>query len=303
MKTLKSIYTNVGIGQLCMLFGKTRHAYYDKSWFEDVRLEASAIVLELVAEIRREIPGIGTDKLYHMIKKPIKTHGIKMGRDALHGLLVDYGLTVKRKKRYVVTTNSRHWMKKYPNLIKELIVTESEYLWVSDITYIIIGDDFNYLSLITDVYSKQIMGHCLHPTLAAEGCLIALRMALPKRTKVGSRLIHHSDRGGQYCCDEYVKLLNGAYAEISMTQNGDPYENAVAERVNGILKGDFELGQGFKCREDALIAIDRKVKAYNELRPHSSCDYLTPIEAHRMSGVLAKRWKPKKYFKREEPAI
>ena len=303
MKTLKSIYTNVGIGQLCMLFGKTRHAFYDKSWFEADRMEAFSVVLELVAEIRREIPGIGTDKLYHMIKKPIKTHGIKMGRDALHKLLLYYGLTVKRKRRYAVTTNSMHWMKKYPNLIKELIVTESEYLWVSDITYVLVGDDFNYLSLITDAYSKQIMGHCLHPTLAAEGCLKALRMALVKRTKIDSRLIHHSDRGSQYCSDEYVQLLNDAHAEISMTQNGDPYENAVAERVNGILKGDFDLSQGFKLREEAVIAIDRKVKAYNGLRPHSSCNYLTPREAHSMSGLLKKKWKPKKYLKRLKPTI
>jgi len=300
---MKSIYTKVSIGQLCMLFGKTRHAFYDKSWHEEERLEGACVVLEMVAEIRREIPGIGSAKLYHMINKPIKTQGIKLGRDALHHLLCDYGLTVKRKRRYAVTTDSRHWLKKYPNLIKELIVTESEHLWVSDITYIVIGDDFNYLSLITDAYSKQIMGYCLHPTLGAEGCLNALRMALANRTKVGAKLIHHSDRGIQYCCSDYVKLLKGANMEISMTENGDPYENAIAERVNGILKYEFELNQMFNLREDATNAVGRSIKAYNTLRPHMSCNNLTPVEAHGMSGLLERKWKPKTYQKRLQPTI
>jgi putative transposase len=300
---MKSIYTKVGIGQLCMLFGKTRHAFYEKSWHEEDRLEAACVVLEMVAEIRREIPGIGTPKLYHMINKPIKRQGIKMGRDALHQLLLDYGLTVKRKRRYAITTNSMHWMKKYPNLIKELVITESERVWVSDITYIVIGDDFNYLSLITDAYSKQIMGYCLHPTLGAEGSLNALKMALGKRTKVGSELTHHSDRGIQYCSGDYVKLLKDANMGISMTEKGDPYENAIAERVNGILKYEFELNQMFNLRQDATDAVSRSIKAYNSLRPHMSCNYLTPIEAHKMSGLLEKKWKPKSYPKKLQPAI
>jgi hypothetical protein len=203
---LKASYTKVGIGRLCMLFGKTRHAFYDKSWYVQSRLEAQDIVLEMVAEIRREIPGIGTPKLYHMIKKSLQTQDIKMGRDALHNLLQNHNLIIRRRRRYIKTTDSNHWMKKYPNLIKELLIIESEQLWVADITYILIDDDFNFLSLITDAYSKQIMGYCLHPTLEAEGCLKALQMALEKRIKSANRLIHHSDRGTQYCCGNYVEL-------------------------------------------------------------------------------------------------
>jgi len=294
---MKSIYTKVGIGQLCMLFGKTRHAFYDKFWNEQERLQAASAVLEMVSEIRREIPGIGTPKLHYMLRKPLKTQGIKMGRDALHRLLFDYGMTIKHKKRYAITTNSRHWMKKYPNLIKGLVASESEQIWVADITYIMVEDDFNFLNLIP-MYrdSKRIMGYCLHTTLEAEGTLIALRMALKNRQK-SNPLIHHSDRGSQYCCADYVALLHSASIAISMTENGDPYENAVAERVNGILKEDFNLCQKFDSRKNALAVIAKSIRAYNELRPHMSCNYLTPSEAHKMTGILVKKWKPKSYSK------
>lgn len=291
---MKTSHTKVGIGPLCMLFGKTRHAFYDKSWRKEVYLEATHIALELVAQIRSEIPRIGTPKLYHMIKKPLETHGIKMGRDALHTLLLEHGLTVKRKRKYAITTDSRHWMKKYPNLIRELEPIQSEEIWVADITYIIIGDDFNYLNLITDFYSKKIVGYCLYPTLEAEGTLVALRMALTQRTK-NIQLVHHSDRGSQYCSADYVTLLKSSGIEISMTENGDPYENAVAERANGILKQDFDLGRSFNKRDEALLTVDKSIEAYNGLRPHMSCDFLTPDEAHKQIGPLKKRWNPKKY--------
>jgi putative transposase len=292
---MKFSYTRIGIGRLCVLFGKTRHAFYDKAWHQQERMESAQVVLEMVAEIRREIPRIGTPKLYHMIKMPLKTHEIKMGRAALHALLLDHGLTVKNRKRYVSTTNSKHWMKKYPNLIKNLVLDGPEQIWVADITYILIGDDFNYLNLITDSYSKRIMGHCLHPTLEAEGTIIALKMALKNREKPETSLIHHSDRGTQYCCEGYVSLLRDAGIGISMTENGDPYENPVAERVNGILKGDFNLKQEFRNREQGLVTVDRSIRAYNGLRPHMSCNLLTPDQAHQMTGPLARKWKPKTY--------
>jgi putative transposase len=293
---MKTNYTQVGIGRLCMLFGKTRHAFYDKAWHLQERLETHDIVLELVAQIRREIPRIGTPKLYHMIKKPLQNQGVQIGRDALHQLLFNEGLIIRPKKRYAITTDSKHWMKKYPNLIKNVIVQESEQIWVSDITYIVIKDDFNYLSLITDAYSKLIVGFCLYPSLEAEGCLNALRMALGQRVKSTS-LIHHSDRGSQYCSNDYTQLLNKKEVEISMTNKGDPYENAIAERVNGILKTDFNLSRIFDNREDALIAVSKGIHAYNNLRPHMSCNYLTPVEAHQKTGLLNKKWKPKKYLK------
>ncbi len=295
---MKYNYTQVGIGRLCMLFGKTRHAFYDKAWHNQERLETHHIVLEMVAQIRREIPCIGTPKLYHMIKKSLQSQDIKIGRDALHQLLLKEGLIIRSKKRYARTTDSNHWMKKYPNLIKNIIVQESEQIWVSDITYIVIDGNFNYLSLITDAYSKLIMGYCLYQSLEAMGSLIALRMALKQRVKT-TLLIHHSDRGVQYCCHDYVNLLQKNEVQISMTDKGDPYENAIAERVNGILKTDFNLSREFKNREEALMAVNKSIYAYNNLRPHLSCDYLTPIEAHEMSGVLKKKWKPKKYYNHE----
>ena len=135
------------------------------------------MALEMVAEIRREMPKLGTIKLYHMLKKPFENMGIKMGRDALHQLLLQNKLVIIVKKRHIKTTDSNHWMKKYPNLIRDFVPTESEQLWVADITYIQVQDDFNFLSLITDAYSKQIMGYCLHPTLESNGCLNALKMA------------------------------------------------------------------------------------------------------------------------------
>lgn len=296
MKVLRVSYAKASVGRLCILFGKSRQAFYETLWFKEERDEAQYIALEMVAEIRREIPRIGTKKLYHMIKTPLKKHGIKMGRDCLHAIMQDHGLTVRPKKRYAKTTDSKHWMKKYPNLIKDLTISESEQVWVADITYILVADDFNFLSLITDIYSKRIMGHCLHPTLEAAGTISALKMALENRHKK-TTLIHHSDRGTQYCCAAYVDILKTSDILISMTENGDPYENPVAERINGILKGDFELCQEFKNRDSAIIAIDKSIRAYNELRPHMSCNYLTPIEAHTQYGVLEKKWKNKRYFK------
>ena len=294
---MRTSYANIGVGQLCRLFDKTRHAFYDKNWFMLKSEQDAIIVLEMVAEIRREIPKIGTRKLHFMLSQPLKTHRIKMGRDMLHELLQNHTMIIKRKRRYAVTTDSNHWLRKYPNLIKGLISTESEQIWVSDITYILLEDGFNFLSLITDVYSHQIMGHCLHPTLAAEGSLIALKMALAKRTKT-TTLIHHSDRGVQYCCSDYVSTLEEYSIEISMTEKGDPYENALAERVNGILKQDFDLGREFKNRDEAITAIDNGIKAYNQLRPHMSCGNLTPVEAHLKTGQLTKLWKPKVYSKK-----
>ena len=303
MKAIKESHANVGFGPLCMLFGKSRYGFYKKEKNKQRWLNEEQVVLELVAMVKRELPRIGTPKLYHMLKKPIQDHHIKMGRDSLHRLLCENGLTVKPRKRYVVTTDSRHWMKKYPNLIKDLVVDESEQVWVSDITYIQVGEGFNFLSLITDAYSKQIMGFCLHPTLEAEGCMNTLKMALSQKTKYNISHIHHSDRGAQYCCSNYVNLLLAAGLGISMTENGDPYENAIAERVNGILKYEFSLNRVFADPTQAIESVQKSIRAYNQLRPHMSCNYLTPVQAHQMKGVLEKKWKPKVKQKEKELLI
>lgn len=248
------------------------------------------MVLDMVKMIRREMPKLGTRKLMFLLKPFIVEHQIKMGRDALHKLLIAHNLTIENKRRYAKTTNSNHWYRRYPNLISGLRIIESEELWVSDITYITITGGFSYLSLITDAYSKKIVGYCLYETLESIGCVIALEMALKDREKT-TYLIHHSDRGIQYCCNSYVNILNKESVTISMTETGSPYDNAIAERVNGILKTEFGLDKTFYNYVEAKQAATDAIATYNNKRPHASCDYLTPEQAHVEFGVLNKRWK------------
>lgn len=168
-------------------------------------------------------------------------------------------------------------------------------MWVSDITYIRVGDGFNFLSLVTDAYSRKIVGYCLFKTLEAQGPLLALRMAISKLSKPPEGLIHHSDRGIQYCCDEFVEELQLYCIGSSMTENGDPRENAIAERLNGILKKHFGLKETFSNSDEAIIAVDRAVRGYNDIRPHQSISMLTPAEAHEFDGKLERKWKTKTF--------
>jgi len=285
--------TRMGVGRLCKLFGKSRQAYYKRNYFMEEQRQAEGIALELVAGIRRELPGIGIHKLHWLMREPLKSHGVKMGRDKLNTLLREHGMLIRNRKKAPRTTNSSHWLKKYPNLIKEVEIIRSEQLWVSDITYLCVGRDFNYLSLITDAYSHKIVGYYLHTLLTNDGSLKALDMALQGRLG-NQQLIHHSDRGVQYCSFDYIRSLKEYEIGISMTENGDPYENAIAERVNGILKTEFGLNALFKTHYDALLAVNKAVSAYNILRPHMSCNYMTPDQAHVTELKLIKRWKPRK---------
>lgn len=295
------LYNQCSLSYYCKLFGKSRQAYYEqkntpsKSNFED------ALVLKLVSEIRKELPRCGTDKLYFMLKEQLISHNIKIGRDGLYQLLGSYGLLIRHRKRKPYTTNSNHRYKKYPNLIRNLTVFEAGKLWVSDITYIRVKNDFAYLSIITDAYSHKIVGYKLHPTLHAKGTVDALIMA-SKDEKITQQLIHHSDRGVQYCCQEYVEMINHLNIQLSMTENGDPYENAIAERINGILKYEHKLKEIFTSFEAAKSAVETAVKAYNEMRIHDSCNRLTPIKAHEEKGVLKKYWKKKEYSNSDRTA-
>lgn len=235
---------------------------------------------------------MGAEKILHLLSHVLQEHGIKYGRDKFYNLLGEHGLLVKHKRRGTRTTNSNHFYRRYSNLVSDLEVNTSGKLWVSDITYIRTQMGFAYLSLITDAYSRKIVGWSLWPDLSSEGALNALRMAVESEG-VKQGLIHHSDRGIQYCCNDYVQYLKGCHIEISMTENGDPYENALAERVNGILKGEYELENTFKDYLDANEAVKTAVHKYNNKRPHGSCDYLFPTDAHHCKGELKKRWKPK----------
>jgi transposase InsO family protein len=218
-----------------------------------------------------------------------------MGRDALYELLGTHGYLIRYRRRKPYTTDSNHRYKKYPNLIKDMMLSHAGQLWVSDITYLRLpAGRFCYLSIVTDAYSRKIVGHKLHPTLHSQGAIDALTMAVGGN-KRAQKTIHHSDRGVQYCCNEYVEMLGHYNINISMTENGDPYENAIAERVNGILKGEFLIGETFESYDKAVEAVDIAIDKYNHIRPHASCNYLTPVKAHEQTGVLRKRWKNKTY--------
>jgi putative transposase len=239
--------------------------------------------------IRGKMPRIGTRKLYFLIKTELNQLSIKLGRDVLFRFLKAEGLLVKPKRSYIKTTNSKHWMRKYPDKTQDLTVTRPEQLWVSDITYIKTAEGHNYLSLITDAYSKRIMGYDLQESLSTTGPLNALTMAWKNR-QYDLPLIHHSDRGLQYCSAEYTSMLTAKGINISMTQNGDPYENAIAERVNGILKYEFLMIEGFRNHLEAIQAIKNSIQIYNTDRPHLSCNMMVPNQTHQQSTMILKKW-------------
>ena len=276
---------------MCGLFGKTRQAYYRHLNYKYVEMATEEIVLSLVYEYRSEMGRIGCRKLQHLINSRLP-EDIKVGRDALYSLLERNSLLHKRRSKSVRTTWSNHWMHKYPNLITGVIPTASNQIWVSDITYIeTVNDGFMYLHLVTDLYSRKIMGWCLSPTLHAEYTLKALEMAIRNAGCCLTGLIHHSDRGCQYCCERYVSLLKSSGILISMTQSGDPLENAVAERVNGIIKNEWLMHENIIDGNIALKRISEIVNIYNNIRPHASLNYLTPESAYTGNGILERKWK------------
>ncbi len=278
---MKAIYPSIGLERLCRLFGKTRQAFYDHTWrYSDDQLQ-DALMIGL-AHIRKSLPKAGGLKLMHLLKDDFKAHNISVGRDSFFALLRKHDLLVRRRKRYAVTTNSNHPYKKWQDLIKGIQLTSAEQLWVSDITYLRTESGFLYLSLITDAWSRKIVGYHVSQHLKAQGCLIALEKALAslRQSKEQRTLIHHSGRGIQYCCEPYVSILQEHNILISMTQSGSPYDNAMAERVNGILKTELNLGNTFAGYSAAVPVVHRAIDAYNRLRPHMSLGYLTPDQAH-----------------------
>ena len=244
--------------------------------------------MEKVKEKKKVMPRLGARKVLHLLKQD----GIYIGRDKFFDLLRDNNMLVTKRKYKVHTTDSNHWLKKYPNLIEGLEVLKPNKLWVSDITYIVIDKSYAYLFLITDAYSRKIIGHYLSETLEADGGIEALKMALSGvEWQKRAGMIHHSDRGVQYCSIKYVKLLEDSKMLISMTQNGDPYENALAERVNGVLKQEWIHNECYQNFDQAKERIAEIIDIYNTQRPHLSCDMLTPEQAHKCKGKLKKHWK------------
>jgi len=281
------------------LFGKSRQAFHQMEMRRTKETVDKEVLLVYIKEIRKQQPRLGTRKMYEMLQNVMKTNAIKIGRDKLFLLLKGHNLLVKKRRKHVVTTDSNHVYKRYANLIKEYIPTGPEQIWASDITYLSIENGFVYLSLVTDLYSKRIMGYNVYPTLETAGPLGALKIALKNRMHPASKLIHHSDHGIQYCCQEYISVLESNQIQISMSARGNPYENAMAERVNGILKYEFYLNRYFRNLEEVQLVVKDTIRVYNSLRPHASCDNSTPEQAHRCEGVLRKRWK--NYKQKNQP--
>jgi len=233
------------------------------------------IMLEMTQRIRKDMPRLGGRKLIHLIKE-MSEGQIAIGRDGFYNLLRRNGLLVRRRRNRVVTTNSFHWLRKYPNLIRDLKATRPNQIWVSDITYIKTDEGFLYLFLLTDLYSRRIIGWKLANNMGSENAVMALEQAIVNASGLVRGTIHHSDRGMQYCSGDYVKILQSNQMRISMTENGDPYENAVAERVNGILKDEWLYEMNLKNKSQTSEILDQIIALYNNNRPHLSLNYQTP---------------------------
>lgn len=231
-------------------------------------------------DIRKRMPKTGTRKLYHHIQIKLQQNNIKMGRDALFNLLRSYGLLVKKTKRYFITTDSKHFFYKSPNLLKELTITHSEQVFVADITYIKTDAGHAYLALVTDAYSKKIMGYKLDDNMKVSLVKQALNMAYKNCVFKHQNIIHHSDRGIQYCCPDYSEFAQKKGFILSTTQQYDPYENAIAERINGILKYEFGLKETIKSLEIANKMIAQAIDIYNSERIHWSLNLKTPQNVH-----------------------
>lgn len=271
------------------MFGYSKQAYYKRKKQPD-SINNQKRIIELVLSIRKKMPKIGTRKLYVLLKNDFSKEDLHIGRDRLFQLLRSNYLLIPRRHRYFKTTNSRHWMKKYPNIIKEKELKCSEKVWVADITYLKTKEKNYYLHLITDAYSKKIVGYELSDNLQTASTLKALKQAIKNRVYKHS-LIHHSDRGLQYCSKEYTETLRKSDILISMTENSDPYENAVAERVNGILKYEFGLIDTFENFKNLSQQLDQSIYYYNNLRPHFSLNYNIPSQVHMKNNVKLKTYK------------
>lgn len=266
---------NAGVSQVCLCFDIKRDAYYKYLRRCQHRKSVVSKVLDLVSNERIELPRGGTRKLHKALKPTFNNLNIKVGRDSLFDILREHNMLVYKKKASCKTTNSYHHFHKYNNLLKDINVTKPNQVWVSDITYIRTVKGFCYLALITDLYSRKIVGYDISDTLELTGCLRALKMALWQARPAGE-LVHHSDRGVQYCSHQYVAELKKRKILISMTEENHCYENAVAERVNGILKDEFYLDQCFFSLDHACKAAKNAIEIYNSKRLHLSLGYKTP---------------------------
>jgi Transposase and inactivated derivatives len=271
------------------LLGYSAQAYHKQNKQSVIKEVNEKFILEQIDLIRKQQPRCGGRKLFIMLQSFLKQHNIVIGRDKFFALLKRNQLLVRKRKRSVHTTNSKHFFHRYPNLVKGFVPLKAHELWVADITYIPLKERFAYLFLITDAYSRKIVGFHVSDDMKASSAVIALKKALAQKPPE-TIVIHHSDRGIQYCSTGYVELLQQHHAMISMTENGDPYENAMAERVNGILKDEL-FSSYYDNVDTASMHIARCITIYNYRRRHSSLNWQIPDEVHKQKGPQIRRWK------------
>ncbi len=274
---VKSLLHGVSVQKSCSVMKYNRSSYYKRSNHNKLNEFRANNIVNQVQCIRRDLPRIGIRKLHYILHQK----GYDCGRDWLFNLMRENGLLVQKHKRYCYTTNSNHRFKVYKNHYKEFKITESNQVWVSDITYLKTRNGFCYASLITDAHSRMIVGYDVHQTLERTGVMSALNKAL--RT-YGTPIMHHSDRGTQYCSKQYTQKLKDKGIIISMTEDGNCYDNALAERINGILKDEFLLFQQFKDLDHARKALCKAVRIYNNKRPHLKLNFKTPTEIHNIEN-------------------
>jgi putative transposase len=269
--------------------GYSPQAYHKKQKRNVIQLSNEHLILQQIDAIRKLQPRCGGRKLFIMLQPFFKQHNMAMGRDNFFALLAKNKLLVRKRKRNVYTTNSKHHFHRYPNLAKDFVPLKAHELWVADITYVPLKERFAYLFLITDAYSRKIVGFHVSDDMKVSSATLALKKALAQKPPE-TIVIHHSDRGIQYCSTEYVALLQQYHTMISMTQNGDPYENAIAERLNGILKGEF-ISRHYDTVDNASNHIARCITIYNYKRRHSSLNWQIPDDVHKQQGPQIRRWK------------
>jgi transposase InsO family protein len=273
------------------LFGIDRQVYYRKIKRKVSKQSKATEVVSMVTEIRKSMPRLGTRKLYYLLSDKLQL--LNIGRDKFFDILRANHLLIQPKRSYHITTNSHHRFRKHLNQILDLEINRPEQVWVSDITYIGKRERPCYLSIVTDAYSKKIMGHYVADNTNTESSLRALKIAIKQRKNKGISLIHHSDRGIQYCANDYQSVLNKNGILTSMTQNSDPYENAVAERINGILKQEFIIDKYNQHLDIMKRIVKEAISTYNTQRPHYSNHMLTPDQMHLQNQIKMRTYKTK----------
>lgn len=272
------------VSQACGFVGMSRQAYYQQRTRDQHAQCLEQQVLAEVASIRLQQPRLGTRKLHHLLQGSQHMHGIRLGRDRLFAILRQARCLVPARRAYHKTTHSHHRFHKHPNLLNgalKITPERADAVWVADITYLPTHTGTGYLSVVTDAYSRKIVGYHVHASLHAGEVSVAYRQALKQRS--GEQpLIHHSDRGIQYCSALYQDIHQRHRVQCSMTDGYDCYQNALAERVNGILKGEFLLHTPANLHE-ARQMVKESVQIYNQYRPHLALKYKTPDEVHRAS--------------------